>query len=377
MRRCPLTDSTDSSSFFFSPHCGIMTSDQRIIKGQLEKIIFNESGIVANKKSFNTEELNNLYGNEYELNTSGGEEHIFFTKEGPISRSQVYFNWIKPFIHDNFKTLIEIGCGEGNVLEKIAKAFPGKNILGFDGSAKAVELGKKKQLNISQKIFHENDLFPNADVYLLIGVLEHIEDIKTFLLNIISALNKNGKIIICIPIQDYGGYDIFFADHIWHFTIKQFELFLNKLNLKVLHVDSSHPVNYGFGLFVCEKGKASAKSLINDSRIMLNNLNHWQEHFIKINDFFNKNHFDKIAVFGASEIFTLFMAYSSLSDQNIVACIDDTKKAGSKKHGISIYNSEWLRNNRVDLLLLTVNRKYHEIIKEKLKDLNLNIQLIY
>ena len=354
-----------------------MTSDQRIIKGQLKKIIFRESGIVANENLLNSDELSNIYGHEYELNISGDEEHIFYTKDGPVSRSLVFFNWIKPFLHNNFQTLIEIGCGAGNVLEKIVKSFPEKNILGFDGSYKAVELGRKKQLNISQKIFQKNETLPIADIYLLIGVLEHVEDVEVFILNIREALSEKGRIIICIPIQDYGGYDIYFSDHIWHFTVRQFENLLNKLNLEILYKDFNHPINYGFGLFVCEKARNKNITIINESDILLKNLHFWQERFLKINNWFNDHHFDKIAVFGASEIFTLFMTYSSLAEQNIIACLDDTKKPGYRKHGITIYNSEWLINNYVDLLLLAVNKKYHEMIKEKYKDLNLNIQPIY
>jgi len=322
-------------------------------------------------------ELENIYGNEYELNTSGNEEHIFYTKEGPISRSLVYFNWIKPFLFNDFNTLVEVGCGEGRVLERIVNTFPHRNIIGFDGSHRAVELGRRKGLAISQKIIHNNDRLPKADIYLLLGVLEHVENIENFLSSVISALNENGRIIICVPIQDYGGYDIFFVDHVWHFTVIQFECLLRKFNLKLVYSDHKHPINYGFGLFVCEKGMANDYHVVNGSEIMRSNLSCWIERFSAINEWFAEHTFEKIAVFGASEIFSLFMAYSSLSEQNIIACIDDTKIPGDKKHGITIYNSDWLKKNPVDLLLLAVNKKYHGIIRDKCKDFKLTILPIY
>ncbi len=377
MRKCPLTNSEYSSPFFSSSDFRVMTSDQRISEGQLKKIIFDESGIVANENALSSEDLDRMYGEEYKLNNSGGEEHIFYTKEGPIPRSLVYFEWIEPFLRGNHHTVIEIGCGEGNVLARIAESFPEKKVLGFDGNYQAVELGRKKQLNITQKIFASNEVFPRADLYLLIGVLEHVEDIKSFLFRIAEAINEHGKIVICIPIQNYGGYDIFFSDHIWHFTVKQFEYLLNELDLRLTFTDSNHPINYGFGLFICEKGKAKKANIINDSDIMFRNLHFWQDAFVRIDNWFNGHRVEKVAVFGASEVFTLFMAYSSLATQNITACIDDTKKPGDKKHGIPIYHSEWLEKNPVDLLLLAVNKKYHEIIKEKFKDLKLNMQPIY
>jgi len=51
MRKCPLTNSEYSSPFFSSSDFRVMTSDQRISEGQLKKIIFDESGIVANENS--------------------------------------------------------------------------------------------------------------------------------------------------------------------------------------------------------------------------------------------------------------------------------------------------------------------------------------
>ena len=175
-------------------------------------------------------EIELLYGEEYQLNTSGQDEHIFYTEEGPISRSQVYYNWIKPFISSNWGTFVEIGCGEGRVLEKISTDFPIRNIIGFDGSHKAVEIGIKKGFNITQKIFQNKDELPRADIFLLIGVLEHVEDPASFINALIRSLNSNGRLILSIPIQDYGGYDIFFKDHIWHFTVKQFQALLIRVD---------------------------------------------------------------------------------------------------------------------------------------------------
>lgn len=377
MRKCLITNSFDYDSYYKSVSGKVMTSDQRIINGNLNKIIFRESGIVANEDNFSSEEINSIYADDYTLNTSGYDEHIFYTKEGVISRSQVYFDWIKPFIPVNFETLVEIGCGEGRVLEKIVFEYPQKNILGFDGSHKAVELARKRNLNISQKLIIDNAALPISDVFILIGVIEHLENPNEIINLLMNSLKKNGRIILSIPIQDYGGYDIFFADHIWHFTVNQFESLLQQNGLKLLHVDSEHPINHGFGLFVCEKNTPTNIELQNDSAIQIKNLTFWTEKFIKFDNWLSDKKKLKIAVFGASEIFTLFYSYSSLSDANIIACIDDTKKVGEKKNDIVIYNSQWLFENKIDILLLAVNKKYHEQLYNKFKNLNIIIHPIY
>lgn len=377
MRVCPITGSEEFKEFYVSSTNRIMTSDHRIILGNLDKIIFLDSGIVANRNAFNSAEINAFYGDDYQLNTSGTDEHVFYTNDGPISRSQVYFDWIKPFILEKFNSLIEIGCGEGKVLEKVKRTFPSKKVIGFDGSHKAVEIGRHNGLDLKQKIFSNNDVFPNADIFLLIGVVEHIEDPINFIKSILKNLNRGGRIILSIPIQDFEAYDIFFKDHIWHFTSNQFKLLLESCGLSVFHIDVYNKINHGFGLFVCEKQNNSLELVKGKSDLIKNNLLIWKKRFTRFNELTNNFENKKVVIFGASEIATLFLAYTNLYKLNIVACIDDTKGDGFEKHGIPVYPSSWLENNKVDVLLLTVNEKYHDMVRDKLKHLNLNIQSIY
>jgi hypothetical protein len=108
-----------------------------------------------------------------------------------------------------------------------------------------------------------------------------------------------------------------------------------------------------------------------------NNLDFWLDNFKGLNNLIKQKSFESIAIFGAGEVSTLFLAFSDLYKQNVIACIDDTKPEGMLKHGIPVYPSSWLENNQTDLLLLAVNKKYYTMIGEKFKHLNLYIQPIY
>jgi len=377
MRICPVSGSSNWTPFYISNTGRIMTGDQRIGNGNLRKIICPESGVVANENPFTHDELEVLYGEEYELNTVGREEHFFYTARGPEARSKVFFDWIEPYLPEQFETLIEIGCGEGNLLYRFSKRFSKKQIIGFDGSRRAVELAKKKGLNVKQKLIEGNEAIPEADVFILVNVIEHIEEIDLIISSLKKAMRKNGRIIFCLPIQDYGGYDIFFAEHVWHFTARHFITILSRNGLETVYSDVNHPINHGVGLFVCEKACNREVGNIYCSDIIKKNLIYWENNFMRLDALLNGKSNLRIAVFGAGEVFTLFMAFTSLRDMNIIACVDDTKQIGSKKHGIPIYTSEWLKENKVDLLLLAVNKKYHDAIEEKFKDIKLNIQPIY
>lgn len=377
MRICPVSGSEKWLPFYTSVTDKIMTGDQRICDGSLEKIICPDSGIVANKNPFSEGDLEVLYGKEYELNTLGKEEHFFYTKDGAIARSEVFFQWIKPHLQVEFNSLIEIGCGEGNLLERFTREYPDKNIIGIDGSSKASELAKKKGLKVQQKLIFGNEELPLTDVFLLVNVIEHVENIPLLISTLKKSLKKNGRIIFCLPIQDYGGYDIFFNEHVWHFTSQHFENILRNNGLEIIFSDVNHSINHGIGLFVCEMTDRQDEIVSIYTDLIKNNLLFWEEKFKNINFLLKENSFEKIVIFGAGEVATLFLTFTDLSKQNIIACIDDTKEIGSQKHGIPVYHSEWLEENPVDFLLLTVNNKYHKMIIEKFSHLTINIQPIY
>lgn len=377
-RICPVSGSSNWMPVFESDTGRIITGDQRICNGNLEKIICPESGVVANKNRFSDSDLEILYGEEYELNVLGKEEHFFYTENGPKARSEVFFEWIEPHLPQNFSSLIEIGCGEGNLLGRISGKFPEKSVSGIDGSFKAVQLAADKGLDVERKLILGNEDLPVADIYLLVNVIEHIEDLSLFINNLKQSLAAGGRIIFCLPVQDYGGYDIFFYEHVWHFTFKHFERVLSNNGLKLVYSDINHPVNHGIGLFVCEISSVLteySEGFYSDT--IQKNLDFWFANFKGLNNLLKQKCFERITIFGAGEVSTLFLAFSDLFKQNIIACIDDTKPEGMLKHGIPVYPSSWLEHNQTDLLLLAVNKKYYPMIKEKFKHLKLNIQPIY
>jgi SAM-dependent methyltransferase len=84
----------------------------------------------------------------------------------------------------NAKTICEVGCGAGEILNQLYQTYSSKiNYYGFEISPQAYELCKKKE---NDKIhYYLNDLckveMPRFDVILLIDVIEHIEDMFAFL----------------------------------------------------------------------------------------------------------------------------------------------------------------------------------------------------
>ena len=94
--------------------------------------------------------------------------------------------WIKTIIENNDlapKTICEIGCGVGEILNILSDSYSEKDFFGYEISPQAYEIAKTKEKeNLSFKL--QNLLEDNQekfDIAMAIDVFEHVEDYFGFL----------------------------------------------------------------------------------------------------------------------------------------------------------------------------------------------------
>lgn len=384
-RTCPVCTHNEWDAFFKIDSNLILTGDQRIEPGRLSKVICKSCGVVANESSLSDGELKTFYGEAYQLNTFGGEEHLYFTPNGPVPRSQIVFERIAEYFPADAKAVLEIGCGEGNVLRRFAELQPPpQSVVGFEGSRTAAKLAKEKGLEVrNELLLSKTQPIPESDFVYSYNVLEHIEDLDAFLGALRSSLTPSGVIVFGLPVQDNGGYDLFFAEHVWHFTVGHVLLLLKRHGFDVLLHDARHPVDQGGGLFVCrldndesecsrlEKYEADHASW---KAVQHSNRDHWLSVYAVASMIVEKVGDAPIAVYGSGEVLSLLLSYSNLSRANIVACLDeDPKKIGTLKHGIPVYSPEFLDEHSVECVLLTANLQYHPNIRRRISMYNVEV----
>ncbi len=139
--------------------------------------------------------------------------------------------------------ILDAGCGEGHLLEKIYNLNPKHLLFGFDITKVALESAKKRvpkakfslqdltKLNISKEYF---------DIIICQDVLEHIQDYKKVILNLSNLLKKEGIIIISYPNEKNLTISRFLLgirppkikDHINSFNPKQMKKEFNLLEIK-------------------------------------------------------------------------------------------------------------------------------------------------
>lgn len=151
----------------------------------------------------------------------------------------------------SFKSLIDVGCGDGFFLRKVYQSFPDKNILGVDIEENALNFAKifNGNINYIKKDIIKDKIKEKFEIVTLIEVLEHIplDMIKDFLSGLHKLLTNEGKLIITVPSKNLSIKNI--KRHIQHFDkdsitytlsdyfkIEHIE-YLNKKNIftKIIH----------------------------------------------------------------------------------------------------------------------------------------------
>jgi SAM-dependent methyltransferase len=97
-----------------------------------------------------------------------------------------------------FRSCVEVGCGAGQVLARVAEYMPGRRYTGYDISSDAAALWQSLPQTVA---YRRGDFTASDEVYdllLLIDVFEHVEDYMTFL----RKLSKRARwFVFHIPLE--------------------------------------------------------------------------------------------------------------------------------------------------------------------------------
>ncbi len=136
---------------------------------------------------------------EFELHARVEDIHWWFK-----ARREIIFEVLKKYVPaDEGKSIAEIGCGTGGNLKYLRKYY---QVIGSDISSDAVKHATKKaECPIFTGDFREtlSSLWKNLNGVLLADVLEHIEDDKKFMKDLIYNLNQSTIILLTVPAHQF------------------------------------------------------------------------------------------------------------------------------------------------------------------------------
>ena len=120
----------------------------------------------------------------------------------------------------NKKTVVEIGCGNGHLLNELKQK--GYSTLGFEIGPQSQVAKKKFNLKVYKKEFKHSILKTKVDCVFSSGCLEHIENISEFLNESFKSLNENGLFFASVPNSyihfNNGSVEELCYEHINYFT---------------------------------------------------------------------------------------------------------------------------------------------------------------
>ena len=166
----------------------------------------------------------------------------FYKRWGRLARP--YFRWqIEQFYPFLGRMIADIGCGIGN----FAEFFKGRGLtyVGFEPDKELAEEFKRSHAGANIRLALNGDIcaFKSAeeiraagvDTILCINVLEHIEDDKRALFNIVDGIDRNGHICIIVPafMSLYGSLDEL-DGHLRRYSKKQLLLMVKDLEVDVV-----------------------------------------------------------------------------------------------------------------------------------------------
>lgn len=188
---------------------------------------------------------------------------------GQRMRFSLIINELEKDINKSPMRILDIGCGQGDLLEQVFKKLPQTTLAGFELSSKGVKITKEKIPTAT--VLVANLFFPPKKLDKFHGwathavcseVLEHVDDPIHFLKKTAKYLAPNAKLIITVP----GGPMSLFDKHIGHrqhFTRESIDEVLYNADFQV---DKVHMAGFPFfnlyRLLVILRGK----KLIEDVR---------------------------------------------------------------------------------------------------------------
>lgn len=167
------------------------------------------------KKKFNISILSDFLGVQ-EIGLYHCQESDLYFFYPPITGSEKFYEHMQRFdwyyLDDkqeykyackfitNSDSVLEIGCGKGAFAQKIMNA----KYTGIEFSSKAAQIAASQGIKVINESIqsHSNTHQEEYDIVCSFQVLEHVDNIKSFLQSSLDCLKPNGLLIISVPSFD-------------------------------------------------------------------------------------------------------------------------------------------------------------------------------
>lgn len=166
-------------------------------------------------------EIAEIYRTYAIYSQSGGKEQKVFTSAGGISRSATLLDQvIRSVVPPSAGRLLDIGCGNGELLANAARLLPGWRLSG-------TELSDQHRKTIESipgiEAFHSGEGSLEAargpfDLVTMVHCLEHIPNPAAMLDALQDKIGSSGHLVVEVPDFRRNPFDLLIVDHCTHFS---------------------------------------------------------------------------------------------------------------------------------------------------------------
>lgn len=280
---------------------------------------------------------------------------------GP-TRVNSALNFIKKnFIFKKGATVLEIGCGEGQIIKKLSEE--GIKCVGLEPGPQILKIGSKN-LKIIRDFFPSKKLRNKFDLILHFGVIEHIEDPVRFLKTQQKFLKKDGAIICGFPNFESdlraGDISMFLHEHFNYFTKYNIAKTSQKAGLMLTKYADSAGGGLLFAKLIQSNSKKNSNYNLSLEKIFMKNLRKFKKAVV---NFFKDVNQSDVAIYCPLRSMNLLYS-ANISDCRLV---DDSPNLQNKflptfKNKVESFEN--IKRNPPKKILI-YSRTFGDILKKK------------
>ena len=337
-----------------------VSSDARLINHAIRHRYCDKCGYIFIDEKYRIDR-NKFYKDDYDFLLDGDVEPTI--KE--IKYSQYLVNLFSKYIRDKKDlSFFDIGSGKGNFIKAMHEKFSKLKYTALEPS-KAFKVLKNN--NFISELHNNFFEFKNKNKkkynYLsLIGVLEHVPNPKSFLLDIRNIMNISSYLLIEVPNFTNNKSDLLTVDHISKFTHESIKNLFNVVGFEIIEEQVLSTVPMQYVLRIQKEDNIKILDVKNDIN---NAVAYLKQAFSDAEKLKNK----KIAIYGQGLIMEYLLGSGILNYKNIVCIVDDNPLYQVKKwkNKLPIVNlNKYFLEYEAIYMYLAMNDCYHKDVLKKL-----------
>jgi SAM-dependent methyltransferase len=348
-------------------------SDGRAFPRTLQKVACPACGLVSHAQPPGPGIVRQFYSESFDLGLASGKaEH---------QRAEVYAR----VIADATSTVrplrvLEVGCGGGLVLERLATQWPEAIFVGLEAAPALARRTTSERITIYHSYVEDLPAGGTAfDLVFAINVLEHAQDPRRFLSAVARQIDPSGIFMLICPASEPPNLELLFLDHIHTFTEASLAMLAQASGMRLCgRVQPKLPVG-DFGIFILQRADTwrENETLAHDraanaalATLRENYLSNWAGLEAKLAAQISPE--TTLAAFGAGEAAALLRAYApKIWDRIEFLVVDQTQAARRLDKPVRLYPNALVGTNA--LLLLAVHPRGQNSLAARLREDGCNV----